>query len=102
MATAIKEMSDKELDSYLEEARRELLTLRSNYAVTRSLQKPSRVRQLKRNVARVLTVQRERELLSVKNKEGSATDEKTSPSQANQPNKKAAKSKNSRTGKAKE
>ena len=70
MATAIKEMSDKELDSYLDDARRELLSLRSNYAVTRSLQKPSRIGQLKRNVARILTVKRERELLSAKNEKG--------------------------------
>ena len=69
MPVAIKEMSDKELGSYMEETQKELFALRSNYAATRSLQKPARIGQLKRNIARVLTIQRERELAAKKKQE---------------------------------
>jgi ribosomal protein L29 len=60
MASAFHEMTDEELGKQLGEARRELVDLRFNFAVARSLQSPARVRMLKRNVARILTVQKER------------------------------------------
>lgn len=57
MASTFHEMTDEELARQLAEARKEILESRFNFAVARSLQNPARVRQLKRNVARILTVQ---------------------------------------------
>ncbi len=65
MATAIPDMSIKELDSYLDESRREILNLRFNYALARSLQNPANVRHRKKIVARILTEKRKRELLAI-------------------------------------
>jgi large subunit ribosomal protein L29 len=60
VAANIHEMTDEELQTQLANSRRELLDLRFGYAVARSLQNPSRVRQLRRHIARVLTVQNAR------------------------------------------
>lgn len=60
MGSVFHEMTDEELKKQLLSSRRELMELRFNFAVARSLPNPSRVRQLKRNVARILTVNRER------------------------------------------
>ncbi|MBX7056489.1 MAG: 50S ribosomal protein L29 [Leptospirales bacterium] len=53
-------MSDEELKKQLVDSRRELMELRFNFAVARSLPNPARVGRLKRNVARILTVTQER------------------------------------------
>ena len=62
MACKFHEMTDSELDKQLELARSEIRELRFNYAVARSLQDPSRIRKLKRNNAKMLTIIKERQL----------------------------------------
>jgi ribosomal protein L29 len=60
MGSLFHEMSDEELAKQLEQFRGELREQRFNYAVVRSLQDPGKSRKLKRNIARILTVQSER------------------------------------------
>jgi large subunit ribosomal protein L29 len=57
-----KDMSDAEIKTQLEEARKNLRQLRFDYAVTRSLQNPREIRNLRKKIARLLTLKREREL----------------------------------------
>lgn len=59
-STSFHDMTDEELGKQLENARRELMDMRFNFAVARSLQNPSRVGQLKKNIARILTVRNAR------------------------------------------
>ena len=61
MGSPIHEMTDEELVKQLDQYRGELREQRFNFAVVRSLQDPGKTRKLKRNIARVLTVQSERE-----------------------------------------
>ena len=60
-ATELRELDDDELDTRLEEYRREMLNLRFQLA-TGQLDNYSRLSAAKRNVARVLTVLRDREI----------------------------------------
>lgn len=62
-ASEIREMSDDQLQFQLKETRSELFKLRFQ-AATEKLDAPSNLRKLRRDVARMLTVQRERELSS--------------------------------------
>jgi large subunit ribosomal protein L29 len=62
MGSIVHEMTDEELRTKLEENRSELRELRFTFAVARSVQSPARFKQLKREVARMETVLREREL----------------------------------------
>ncbi len=57
-----KDMSDAEIKTQLEEARKNLRQLRFDYAVARSLQNPREIRNLRKKIARLLTLKREREL----------------------------------------
>ena len=57
----IRELSNEEILSKIEESKEELFNLRFQQA-TGSLEKPSRLRELRRLVARMKTVLREREL----------------------------------------
>ena len=57
----IRELSDEEILSKIEEYKAELFNLRFSQA-TGSLEKPSRIRELRHQVARLKTVLREREL----------------------------------------
>ena len=66
MAVKFSEMTDKELDKQLENSRNELRELRFSFAVSRSLQNPARPGQLKKNVARILTLKRQREIAATK------------------------------------
>ena len=66
MASTYHDMTDEELNTQLDNARKELRELRFSYAVARSLQNPSRIGQLKRNIARILTVKREKEIKAAK------------------------------------
>lgn len=71
MAANFHEMTDEELTTQLEQARRELMEMRFSYAVARSLQSPARVGQLRKTIARVLTVQTARKKgLSIAGKKG--------------------------------
>jgi large subunit ribosomal protein L29 len=60
-ATELRELDDDELDTRLVEYRREMLNLRFQLA-TGQLDNYSRLNEAKRNVARVLTVLRDREI----------------------------------------
>lgn len=57
----IRELSTEEILSKIEESKEELFNLRFQQA-TGSLEKPSRIRELRRLVARMKTILREREL----------------------------------------
>ena len=57
----LRELSNKELNDKIKESKEELFNLRMKQA-TGSLEKPSRVRELRKDVARMKTIIREREL----------------------------------------
>jgi large subunit ribosomal protein L29 len=59
--TELKELSDQELGSELERLHRHLFELRAQ-AVTEKLADDSAITKTKRDIARILTVQRQREL----------------------------------------
>jgi large subunit ribosomal protein L29 len=60
-AAELREMPDDELRQKLAEAKEELFNLRFQI-VTGQLDDPRRIKQVKREIARVLTVMREREI----------------------------------------
>ena len=60
-ARELRELSDTELVERLDEAKEELFNLRFQI-VTGQLDNYRRLKEVRRNIARVLTVQREREL----------------------------------------
>lgn len=62
MASKFHELSENDLKDQLEAAKSELREMRFQFGVTRSIQDTARVGNLKRNVARIYTVLREREL----------------------------------------
>lgn len=59
----IRELSNEEIISKIEESKAELFNLRFQQA-TGSLEKPSRIHELRKQVARMKTILRERELSS--------------------------------------
>ena len=59
----IRELTEEQLLSKIEEAKEELFNLRMQQA-TGSLEKPSRIHELRKLVARMKTIKRERELAS--------------------------------------
>ncbi len=59
--TDIRGMTDKDLAERLDSSKQELMKLREKYA-TRQLEDSSQVRQVKHDIARLLTVQRQRAL----------------------------------------
>ena len=62
-ASELREMTDKELAEALGEAREERFNLRFQVA-TNQLDNTSRLTQVKKDIARILTIMRERELAS--------------------------------------
>jgi len=60
-ARELRQLSDEELQSELERLRRHLFDLRSQ-AVTEKLEDPSLATKAKRDIARILTLVRQREL----------------------------------------
>jgi large subunit ribosomal protein L29 len=60
-AAEIREMSDEELAEALEEAKAERFNLRFQVA-TNQIDDTARLTEVKKNIARILTVMREREL----------------------------------------
>lgn len=62
-ASQIREMNDEQLRFALKEARTELFRLRFQ-AATEKLDAPSNLKKLRREIARILTIQRQRELES--------------------------------------
>ncbi|SHI77923.1 large subunit ribosomal protein L29 [Lutispora thermophila DSM 19022] len=66
-ANKIREMSSNELEQKLLELKGELFNLRFQMA-TGQLENPMRVREVKKNIARIKTILREKELKAVENK----------------------------------
>lgn len=64
--TELRELGDAELDEKLDECKQELFELRFALA-TGQLDNPARLKQLRRDIARVLTVQRQRDLTASQN-----------------------------------
>jgi large subunit ribosomal protein L29 len=64
-ATELRELPDDELRQKLDEAKEELFNLRFQ-VVTGQLDNPRRIKQVKREIARVLTVMREREIAAAR------------------------------------
>ena len=56
----IREMSDEQLNKTLDECKNELFDLRFQRA-TGSIENPMRIRELRKSVARILTIKKERE-----------------------------------------
>lgn len=65
--TEIRGMSDQDLADRLDSSKQELMKLRERFA-TRQLEDTSQVRQVKRDIARLLTIQQERQLGLAKEK----------------------------------
>ena len=60
----MREMTDVELNAELEKMKKELFNLRFQH-VTGQLENPVKMREVKRNIARVKTIIREKELAKV-------------------------------------
>ena len=60
-ASKIREMTTQELHNELKKLKRELFNLRFQLA-THQLENPMRIREVKRTIARIKTIMREREL----------------------------------------
>ena len=61
-AEEIREMNDEEIQNELEELQSELLTETSVQAAGGAPDNPGRIRELKRTIARIKTIQTEREM----------------------------------------
>jgi large subunit ribosomal protein L29 len=57
----IRSMNDKELKNMLSELRKDLIKLNAQVATGTQLKSPGQVRQIKKNIARVLTAQKNKE-----------------------------------------
>ncbi len=57
----IRKLKNEEIETKVKETKKELLNLRIKNA-TGSLEKPSKIRELKKDVARMLTILKEREM----------------------------------------
>ncbi|MBP9886181.1 MAG: 50S ribosomal protein L29 [Leptospiraceae bacterium] len=66
MKLKLKDIKDADITTQLAEARKELRTHRFQYVVARSLENPMVIRNLRKKVARLLTVKREREIAAAK------------------------------------
>lgn len=64
----LRELSNKELEGKITEAKKELFSLRMKQS-TGTLEKPSKLRELRKDVARMKTILRERELEEAKDGE---------------------------------
>ncbi|EKP94856.1 MULTISPECIES: 50S ribosomal protein L29 [Thermaerobacter] len=64
-AKELRELSDEELNKKLRDLKEELFNLRFQ-AATGQLDNPMRLRQVRRDIARVQTIQRQRELAALR------------------------------------
>ncbi len=64
----LRELSNKELEGKIREAKKELFNLRMKQS-TGTLDKPSDIKSLRKNVARMKTILRERELTEANDEE---------------------------------
>ncbi|MFU8841669.1 MAG: 50S ribosomal protein L29 [Nitriliruptoraceae bacterium] len=67
-ATELRELPDDELRVKLDESKEELFNLRFQ-VVTGQLDNPRRIKEVKREIARVLTVMRERDIAAARENE---------------------------------
>jgi large subunit ribosomal protein L29 len=67
-ATELRELPDDELRLKLDEGKEELFNLRFQ-VVTGQLDNPRRIKEVKREIARVLTVMRERDIAAARENE---------------------------------
>lgn len=58
---AIRDLKDSELKSELANAREEIRKARFQFTTARSLENPKLIREQKKKIARILTIQKERE-----------------------------------------
>lgn len=58
----LKNSSNEELKERLKQERIELFKLKNEYELSKRLEKPHRIRATRRQIARILTILREREL----------------------------------------
>jgi large subunit ribosomal protein L29 len=70
-ASELRDLDDDELEIRLENARKELFNLRFQVATGR-LDNPSRIKYIRHDIARALTVQREREIARAESLEAPA------------------------------
>ncbi|NBU98589.1 MAG: 50S ribosomal protein L29 [Spirochaetia bacterium] len=66
MKVKIAELKDSEIVEQLSEATKQVREQRFQYAIARSLENPKIIRDLKKKIARLKTLQREREIIKVK------------------------------------
>ncbi len=66
MKVKLHELKDAEIATQLKDASKELREQRFQFAVTRSLENPKKIRNLKKKIARLQTIQREREIAASK------------------------------------
>ena len=66
MKVKLRELKDAEIVTQLKDASKELREQRFQFAVTRSLENPKKIRNLKKKIARLKTIQREREIAASK------------------------------------
>ncbi|MEM7180113.1 MAG: 50S ribosomal protein L29 [Spirochaetota bacterium] len=64
----VKDLSDSELNGQLDDTYKELREQRFQYAMTKTVENPSIFRELKRKIAMLQTVRRERELQAANQK----------------------------------
>jgi len=57
-----KAMADKDLEESLAEMKKELMKLKSQVATKTIPEKPSKIRELRRNIARILTIKNSKEV----------------------------------------
>ncbi|MCB1191008.1 MAG: 50S ribosomal protein L29 [Leptospiraceae bacterium] len=60
----LKELKDTEVIQQLKDARKELREQRFQFAVAKSLENPRKIRNLRKKIARLLTIQNERKSLN--------------------------------------
>jgi len=72
MKVKLHELKDAEIATQLKDASKELREQRFQFAVTRSLENPKKIRNLKKKIARLMTIQREREIAASKTAEKAA------------------------------
>jgi large subunit ribosomal protein L29 len=66
MKNKISDLKDSEIVEQLNEATKQVREQRFQYAIARSLENPKIIRDLKKKIARLKTIQREREIKKVK------------------------------------
>jgi large subunit ribosomal protein L29 len=82
--TELRELDFEELESRLSEAKRELFNLRFQ-VVTGQLDNVSRIRRVRRDVARIMTILREQEIAAAEAIEAATTDPGGRPESAARP-----------------